>query len=356
MGEVDNNILLNNTPDKTIYWTGESVPELGIFRGMLYNDVISNLIKSYLELKNATINIGALSGKPEVNVSRDEAISAMSQKMLNLSTSDIKHDGIPFTYNRLSVDASKFLGSKFSYSVETDSNGSKLGINLKEGLTGDVLSSRVIVSGKSTNGKNVVMDSSEKVTSVSIKNEMYPINIDILSRVQTKGGIVDLTKQIVLRNPSESGSFESLYDVKDRSFSSPFSGNLSDLLGGMEATQDRLEQYHDVLKNTSEGDIVNRVSSNEHKIASIDEMVKSNETVEISLAGSSGTVTTKTVTPQKAINSLTETVNKLLGDSTQLKSDIAGVQNKVGNISNPTGGGIPGTTSENLTSASNGAA
>lgn len=340
MGEIN---ILNSTPDKGVYWTGATVPELGIEKNMNLNLVIQKIIDGFLELKNAQFDVGKLGNAP---TTRDEAINSLLGKVNTLSTSDISHNGIPFNKNKLSVEASKFLGSKFNYAIASDSNGARLDINIKEQLpTKNILSTRVVVSGKSSNGKNVFMDTSELITSVALKNEMYPIDIDVNVRTQTTTGVVDLDKKIVLHNPAEAGSFEGIYDVKDRSYNAPFSGMLTDWLGDMEATQDRLEQYHDVLKNTSEGDIVNAVSGNSYKISSLEKEVDNTKTVTIALANPNGTVTTKTVTPQTAINDLSKQVNNLLSDSNEIKTDLTAVQNQVSNVSNPSGGGLAGTTS-----------
>jgi hypothetical protein len=334
--------ILNLIPDKGVYWTGAPVPELGIEKNMLINEVLQKIIDGFLELKNAKFNVGKLGNDL---ATRDEAINSLLGKVNTLSTSDISHNGIPFNNNKLSVEASKFLGSKFNYAVASDSNGARLDLNIKEQLpTKNILSTRIIVSGKSTNGKNVFMDTSELITSVVLKNEMYPIDIDVNVRTQTTTGVVDLDKKIVLHNPAESGSFEAVYDVKDRSYNAPFSGTLIDWLGGMEATQDRLEQYHDVLKNTSEGDIINVVNGNSYKISSLEKEVDQAKKVSISLANSNGTVTTKTTSPQVAIDDLSKQVNNLLSDSNEIKTDLAIVQGKTSNIPNPAGGGVAGTS------------
>lgn len=332
--------ILNSKPDKEVYWSGSQVKELGIEKNMSYDQALLNFTKAFLDLYQAKFNIGSLGNDI---ATRDETINLLVGKVNALATGDIAHNGIPFNNNKLSVEASKFLGTKFNYSVVSDSNGAKLDINIKEQLPSDVLSTRIVVSGKSTNGKNIFMDTSEKITSVVLKNEMYPIDIDVNVRTQTTGGIVDLEKKVVLHNPSEIGSFQSTYDIKDRSYNAPFSGKLSDWLGGIEATQDRLEQYHDVLKNTSKGDIVNTVNGHDYMIDSLSKEVDGMKTMTVMVTNPTGTVTTKTVTPQEAVNILANQVNNLLSDNTSLKTDLKAVQNQLSNVSNPSGGGIDGT-------------
>lgn len=348
MGE--NIDILNSTPDKEIYWSADPMQEIGISQYMRYDKAILNFAKAFLELKNLKFDVGDLGDKP---FSRDEAVIALITKLNNLDSSDIEHSGNPFNNNRLSVEAAKFLGSKFTYTVTTDNNGSKLDINIKEGLFDNVLSTRIIVSGKSTDGKNIAMDTSEKITSVLLKNSMYPIDIDVNVRIQTKTGVVDLEKKVILHNPSDSGTFTSIYDVKDRSYTAPFSGKLSEWLGGIEATQDRLEQYHDVLKNTSNGDIVNTVSHQGYLISSAQKDIDKMSKVSISVANSDGTITQKEVTPQEAVTILSKNINNLLSDNTNLKNELKKVQSKVGNISNPAGGGTEGTTNFGNSTASN---
>lgn len=351
--EGGNDQILGLFPDTKIYWSEPDVPEIGITNKMRYNVAVNNLVRSFLEYKNAIFNLGSLATDTEIIATRDQALNSLLTKISNLDSSDLTHSGVPFNNNRLSVESAKFLGSKFNYSIATDSAGAKLGINLKEGLPTDVLSTRIVVSGKSGTGKNILMDSPEQISSVTVTNENYPIDIDISARIQTKTGLVDLTKRVVLHNPAEAGEFQSVYDVKDRSYAAPFTGKLSEVLGSLEATQTRLEMYHDVLKNTPNGDIVNTVSGHDYAISSINNTIKEMSTVNLTLTESDGKTTTKLVTPQQAIDQLTNKVNALLVDNTQLKSDLKAAQNILSNISiNPAGGGIAGTVSDDGASLS----
>lgn len=113
----ENEIILNSTPDKAIYWSGNPVPELGIEKNMSYTQVLELIVKDYLSLKNSKFDVGKLGTDLS---SRDDAINSLLEKVNTLSTDDISHNGIPFNNNKLSVEASKFLGSKFNYSITAD--------------------------------------------------------------------------------------------------------------------------------------------------------------------------------------------------------------------------------------------
>ena len=349
---------LYTPPDSCMYWSSPEIKELGITKDMRYHLVMRNLINSYLEYKNAKFDLDCLldgkCGNCENPATRDQAIQSLLNKICNLSAEDIS-----VTSSRtsgISTYAGKYVGSALNYSIQGSENGSKLNLNLLDGIPSDaaVKSTRVVISGKSSTGKNIILDTNEKISSTTIRNESYPITVDATIRVQTEGGIVDLNKSFTLNNPTEVGQFKEIYQVSDRASSGQFSGKLSELIGSYEATQNQLLKYQEQLQNTDQGDIVNTVRQNSYTIGELRTQVEDMKYVNLSLSELNGTTTTKKMSPQEAVDKLSDMVNNLLTDNTDLKSQITSMQNKLGNISNPTGGGIVGSTSEGNTSLSTG--
>ena len=345
MDDIKN--ILTKKPDNTLYWSGSDVPDLGITKGMSLDVAMSKLANAFVQYKNIKLETKPVQGcvDCETFVDRDKAISSALDKLSNLTTADISHAGVEQNPGRLSGNAAKYVGSSFDYSITAGSTGSKLSVNLSS-LSDQPYSSRVVVSGKSSNGKNIVMDTPEKVSSVTVENSMYPITMDVVVRMDTKGGIVDLTKTVTLYNPAETGDFKAAYDVKDRSRAEPYSGKLDEWLGGVEGTQFKLEQYQDALKTATNGDFVSAIKGQQFLASEALNKIDQMSVVNISLKGDNGSTTTKTVTPQQAIDSLSQKVNSLQSENSNLKSELKAIQNALGNVSNPSGGGLAGTSSD----------
>lgn len=337
---------MTKNPDSTLYWSGDAIPALGITKGMSMDVAMAKIANAFVEYKSFKTEVKPSAGCKdcETFVDRDKAISAALNKIENLTTADIKHDSVVQNPGRLSGNAAKYIGTTFGYTVTAGTTGSNIAVNLSS-LTGEQFSSRVVVSGKSTNGKNIFMDTPEKVSSVSVENSMYPITIDVVVRVDTPGGIVDLTKTKTLYNPAETGDFMEAYDVKDRSYAEPYSGKLDEWLGGVEATQYKMEQFQDSVKTAANGDIAGAIKGQQYLIDAAYNKIEGMSTVTISVKDENGT-TTKTVAPQQAIDSLAQKINSLVTENSNLKTELKAVQGVLGNVSNPAGGGVPGTSAD----------
>ncbi len=327
-------------PDTSIYWTGPDVPEMGIKKGMAINEVITLFMNSYIQQSSQTFNVGGSS------TGRDDAIAAVINKVENLSTSDIKHQGTEFTESRMSVSAGKYIGKYMDYSISATPGGSSISINTIDGIEEKPYGVRIIAHGKSGTGKNVVLDTPEPVGMFTTTNDMYPITIETLVRMQTKEGLVDLTNTTVITNPSQSGSFKAYYDVKDRNYSGPYTGNLSEFLNGVEATQQKHGQYQDRLKNTGIGDVGTAVEAISNSVSDITKQIQESKTVEVGLRSESGTTQFKKVTTQGAVSMIAEAVNTLSSSNSNIKDELKAVLNKVDNSGNPSNGGITGTQVE----------
>lgn len=338
MGKEDLTNILNGLSDKGVYWSGDDIDELGIKKGMSYNKIMTMFIAQFLEISKSKFNVGELSIDSNNIKTRDEAIELMINKFNNLSTNDISHVDESILNGKLSMYASDFIGKKMEYSVESTQLGARIGFDIGKDLDSkNILNSRIVVYGQSETGKNIIMDTPEKVSSVTVTNDKYPVYVDVNVRMMTQGGTVDLNKNIILSNPTLSGIFSNTFDIKDRTHNAPLPGKLIDWIKSSDASQIKLEKYQDALINSEAGDISVVVPANSYKI---NELIKNNNRITGILNETS-----------KNISSLEQFSDKIINDTNNIKSELKAIQNKVDNF-NPSGGGINGTISESNSSLS----
>jgi len=85
-----------------------------------------------------------------------------------------------------------------------------------------------------SDASNVFADSTSPSAGLSVAAANFPINVDIVLRVVSPCGNIDLTSNFVVRNPSETGIFRTTLDARDLN---PKSGqvNLTQQLNSLES-------------------------------------------------------------------------------------------------------------------------
>jgi hypothetical protein len=128
-----------------------------------------------------------------------------------------------------SLCASNIVNREFSYSLSTNAAGTVFTydlVNLTKSLPSkyEVAMTRVRVIGTPVGGQAIVTDARSMGSSLSIPLNRYPVSVEMLMRVNSPCGQIDMTKTIDLNNPSLTGSFRLDLDALDLS---PNSGQIS---------------------------------------------------------------------------------------------------------------------------------
>lgn len=134
---------------------------------------------------------------------------------------------------------SKIVTRNFSYTMTASQTGAVFGWSLTDvvralptGYRSSVI--RVKVSGATVGSKNVIADSRKQAGGVSIKTNQFPISADILVRVTTPCGDVDMEGAVKITSPGKTGTFTGVLKVVDLN---PNAGEimLTDQLNSLEA-------------------------------------------------------------------------------------------------------------------------
>lgn len=248
---------LDSRPDSCIYWGGESIPELGIEKGMCYPLVMANLVNAFMELINSKVTID------DREVSAIEAVQVLSDKVGGVKTSDISiGDGTLGVSNFTSQEAVALTGVKMKYNLTPTKDGSTFSLDTNELLSSlpsgyQLTSSRTVLHGKPVSGNSVVIDSGKPNFSIDIAPNRYPITGETRSRIKTPNGEVVLKKEIYL--PSvQSEDISTPFEIEDRVRSAGEVNNLEGLLNSITSEVRNVKSYVDTLKNVNIGDLKNK--------------------------------------------------------------------------------------------------
>lgn len=157
-------------------------------------------------------------------------------------SSDITTDEITsksLVRNPGSVCGSKILNRTYEYTLTTSQTGSIFGWNLSDVVKGlptgySASTTRVKLSGSTVNGKNVIADSRKQSGGVNINTDRYPVTVDVLVRVTSPCGDIDMESTLILSSPAKTGKYSAVLSVKDLN---PATGEvvLTEQLDGLEA-------------------------------------------------------------------------------------------------------------------------
>ncbi len=234
-----NAACLSTTPDTCVIWSGGDMPAFDIKNGDYYNDVMFKFMTKFLELSEGVIDVSGFSSK-SIQPGSDrlpllEGVQYMADKLSNLSSDDIRLQGdySALSSDLISNDAGKLINKFSTYFVESSESGSMIGFDLQPAITDmpqgyNVTKTNVTVSGTKKYGSNVVVDSSLYSFSAKVANDRFPLTADVLIRVSTPSGTVDLTKTLTIESPVVTQDTFKL-DIKDRSKTTEGSVNLTEL-------------------------------------------------------------------------------------------------------------------------------
>lgn len=220
------NGCLDPTSDKCVISTIE-IPFLGIKKGESYDKAFMALAESLADVLEANVELQCLYDDTcegaVVNV--PTAVKVIINKLCNFSAEDVDYTGPTYCIGEGSTsgEAFKMVGRSFKYSISTNPVGSSLEYDLNDALKDlpedyAVGSTRVTVSGTPKRGKSVINTSKNRVASIPVENDRYPLNMAVDLNVLTPNGTVTLSKNLSIPSPL-SKSYNALFDVRD--FTSP---------------------------------------------------------------------------------------------------------------------------------------
>lgn len=115
---------------------------------------------------------------------------------------------------------SKIVTRSFTYTLSASQTGAVFGWSLTDvikalpkGYNSSVI--RVKVSGATVDNRNLIADSRKQSGGVSIKTNQFPITADILIRVSTPCGDVDMESTVKVTSPGKAGTFTGTLKVMD---------------------------------------------------------------------------------------------------------------------------------------------
>jgi len=177
--------------------------------------------------------------------------------------------------NSSSVCASNIINRQFSYSLSSTQSTSTLGWNLTGFISAlpngySAAVTRVRVTGSTVGGRNVIVDSQTVSSGTGIRIDQYPVTMDVLIRVTSPCGDIDMQSSISIPNPTNTGTFTGNLNGNDLN---PRSGEitLTEQLNNLESQVNSLETKTSTMSDPTLGLIsqADRISALENQIAEI---------------------------------------------------------------------------------------
>ncbi len=343
MCETCGSDCLESHADKCILYTGESSDKLGITKGMYYNGVTTQLIEELEKICNERVELKCLYSNEcnscEPSVTIPVGVQILIDKICALSATDIKYEGDKYCIGKDSISggAISLLGRGFNYEVQPTDRGTSISYNLDDvtkSLPANYQVGRIstVVSGKPLRGKSIIVDSNKSTLGATVSNDRFPLNIDIDMRVATPTGDVKMVKSLHIASPL-AGTYSAQMNVQDFGAGVSEEYSLEGFLEAMAAQICANKSELDSLKNIdlvgcedityTSTDIRDIIAQHGSVLCQILKRLDDLETVSYNTCGGdSCNKTSKSNTPEGAINELSTTTCDLQGQCDALRRDV----------------------------------
>lgn len=237
-----------------IRYTGRSIPELGVQNGDYLHDVLVKIMSAFVDLMTVNVAIPNSSGGQQ-RVSLKEGIYYAINGVSNLDGAniDIGSGWSSILGTQGSIDTAKIGGKYVDYNITPTVSGSLLSFDLGAAMADMpqgyiVTKTTTIVTGRKVNGNDTVVTSSMPSFSADVANDRYPLNVEIVAKVQTPSGNVEMIGNIYIDSP-KSGSYTYPLEVKDLAKSSGAITTLSGFAESIASSVQKLNVEMGKLKN-----------------------------------------------------------------------------------------------------------
>lgn len=221
--------------DRCVLWTGPDIECVGIKNGESYSYNIVVMAEKLCEYINQKVDLQCLykndCNSCEATVKIPEAVQTLINKICNLTSDDIIHNGTLYCLSEnLSSKSSLMDGRTFNMSV-APSTGNKTTVfydltpalvDLPEGISFSSVSASL--NGKPLNGRTKIVDSKKESASFSIDYDRYPLDLTLKANFHTEEGDIILEKQVYI---PDSVSLDKNFQLDTRSFISSSSSSIT---------------------------------------------------------------------------------------------------------------------------------
>lgn len=193
---IDCNKNMLSSPDSTVVYTGDDIPELGIKKGTSLNTVINRLIE-------------AVRSTPD------------SQKS-NVSTDDVKIEGSNLNLTgKVTPCASKISNRDFYYEVSSNISGVSISYNLKSVLdnlpkdTVGAYGTEVSFVGTAVYGPINIFSSNKPIDGILVPLDKFPIIANFKIYLNSTCGSIELIKRVLIESSNATGKFYTSLDLNE---------------------------------------------------------------------------------------------------------------------------------------------
>ena len=210
----------NQVSDGCVYWTGPSIPCVGIQKGHSYDIAVVALAEKLCEQIDQRADLACLLESQDSSlVPIPEAVQALIDRICSLNADQITTDASLFCIGENSSNCSaKLVNKTFNYSFSANDTYTNFNWDLSNAVNAlpsgyDVLSSSVIVFGTTGKSNSIISESTKTVGGIRLQPKHFPATAEIKVRVSTPCGTVELNKNIGVINTTD--SFVGIFNTKD---------------------------------------------------------------------------------------------------------------------------------------------